>query len=409
MGATIAFIVLIVAIALVVDQVINPQRTVATVNGEQISLGEYEQRVRLERVIGNRRINDSLNDFLDLGFTTDVNQAFQQLVQFDPQFSRLYNEVTVPDQLGLRVLNQMIDEVLIRAEAEARGITVTDEDVQAEIDAFFDFDREAVLLLEAEETPEPEPTATLTPTPFVTRTPSPTPTITPTPEIEPTATLTPFPTAIPSATPNVQEQLDSQQDRVEDLYAAIRAETGMSDDDIDAYFRTQALRSKLAEEVAQIGEQGLYADTRHILVTTEEEALEVIAALNAGESFADLARALSLDNGGEQGTGGSAARGGELGWALVAGFVEPFADAVEAATVGEIVGPVETDFGFHVIQVRAREQRDLTESQIEQQRENEFTAWLDEQREAEDNTIETNSIWVDNVPDEPQFFYNPRR
>lgn len=407
-GGSIGLILLILLVAVVVDQVINPSRTVATVNGESISVGEFEERVRLERVIANRRINDGINGFIELGFTTDPNQALQQLLQFDPTFSRLWDEVNVPDQLGLRVLNQMTDEVLIRSEAEAREITVTEEDIQTEIDSLFGFDRDAVLALQAEETPEPEPTATLTPTPFVSPTPSPTPTVTPTPEVEPTITNTPFPTIAPSATPSAQEQLDNQQEQIDTLYSAIRQETGMSNEDIDEYFRTQALRTKLAEEVAGVDETGIHADVRHILVDTEEEAQDVLAALNDGESFADLARAVSQDNGGQQGGGGSAARGGELGWAYIGNYVEPFRDAIAEAEVGEIVGPIETDFGFHVLHVRALDERDLTDAQIEQSREQEFENWLSEIRNSEENEIETDSIWADNVPDDPQFFYVPR-
>ena len=62
------------------------------------------------------------------------------------------------------------------------------------------------------------------------------------------------------------------------------------------------------------------------------------------DSFAELAKANSQDP-------GSAAQGGDLGSFARGAMVKPFEDAVFAAKVGDIVGPVQTDFGYHVIKV----------------------------------------------------------
>jgi len=62
------------------------------------------------------------------------------------------------------------------------------------------------------------------------------------------------------------------------------------------------------------------------------------------DSFAELAKANSQDP-------GSAAQGGDLGSFARGAMVKPFEDAVFAAKVGDIVGPVETNFGYHVIKV----------------------------------------------------------
>ena len=62
------------------------------------------------------------------------------------------------------------------------------------------------------------------------------------------------------------------------------------------------------------------------------------------DAFADLAKANSQDT-------GSAAQGGDLGSFARGAMVKPFEDAVFAAKVGDIVGPVQSDFGFHVIKV----------------------------------------------------------
>jgi len=146
---------------------------------------------------------------------------------------------------------------------------------------------------------------------------------------------------------------------------------------------------------------GTFVNARHILVATEDEALEVIDALNAGESFSALARAVSTDT-------GSGAQGGELDWSPTINYVDGFAEAVETAPIGEIVGPVESEFGFHIIQVNAREERDLSEFETEVQSARVFDSWIEAERDSEENNIETNSIWTDHVPSNPQFFYEPR-
>ena len=84
---------------------------------------------------------------------------------------------------------------------------------------------------------------------------------------------------------------------------------------------------------------------KHILVATQEEATEVFARLQAGEDFAAVAAEVSLD---------TQAEGGDLGCNVAGDFVEPFAEAALAAPLGELYGPVETNYGFHVVVVSER-------------------------------------------------------
>ncbi len=82
---------------------------------------------------------------------------------------------------------------------------------------------------------------------------------------------------------------------------------------------------------------------RHILVDTEAEGDDIMTRLADGEDFSELAIELS--------TGPSGPNGGELGCSSADGYVPEFRDAVNEAEVGAFVGPVETQFGFHVIVV----------------------------------------------------------
>ncbi len=83
----------------------------------------------------------------------------------------------------------------------------------------------------------------------------------------------------------------------------------------------------------------------HILVETKEEADKLKADLAAGADFAELAKANSTDS-------GSGANGGDLGWFGLGMMVKPFEDAVVAAKVGEVTGPVQSEFGFHLVLVK---------------------------------------------------------
>lgn len=81
---------------------------------------------------------------------------------------------------------------------------------------------------------------------------------------------------------------------------------------------------------------------RHILVEKEDEAKDIIARLQKGEKFEELAKA-SKDP-------GSRERGGELGWAAPSNYVKPFSAAMIKLEKGKFTeAPVKSDFGFHVI------------------------------------------------------------
>ncbi len=89
----------------------------------------------------------------------------------------------------------------------------------------------------------------------------------------------------------------------------------------------------------------------HILVPTEEEATDIMTRLDDGEDFGDLAA--------ELGTDGTSESEGSLGCASPSTYVDPFAEAIMIAPIGEVYDEiVETEFGFHVIMVTDRQEPD---------------------------------------------------
>lgn len=104
------------------------------------------------------------------------------------------------------------------------------------------------------------------------------------------------------------------------------------------------------EDVQELYEQEvgnrIGACSAHILLETAADAQAALDRALAGEDFGDLARELS--------TGPSGPNGGDLGCGNPGDYVAPFANAVLEAEIGVPYGPVETQFGFHVVLVTER-------------------------------------------------------
>jgi peptidyl-prolyl cis-trans isomerase SurA len=107
---------------------------------------------------------------------------------------------------------------------------------------------------------------------------------------------------------------------------------------------------------------------RHILIKTSDQVpdsearkriLDIKRRIEAGASFAEQARLYSQD--------GSASQGGDLGWVSPGETVGEFEKAMNALQPGEMSGPVQTGFGWHLIQVLGRRTADVSEEQKRQQ------------------------------------------
>ncbi|HTW74344.1 MAG TPA: peptidylprolyl isomerase [Steroidobacteraceae bacterium] len=104
----------------------------------------------------------------------------------------------------------------------------------------------------------------------------------------------------------------------------------------------QELQAEYDQQVAAIPKLQYHA--RHILVTSQAEAQQIIEQLKHGAKFEELAKKDSIDS--------SKQEGGDLGWFSPTNMVKPFADAVASLKKGEITpAPVQTQYGWHVIQL----------------------------------------------------------
>jgi peptidyl-prolyl cis-trans isomerase C len=134
------------------------------------------------------------------------------------------------------------------------------------------------------------------------------------------------------------------QQRLAQLWAEERARRSVTDREVVEIYR-QRTEGQTRPEVR----------ARHILVKEEALAVDLMAQLQGGADFVTLANQHTVDPSG-QGTGG------DLDWFHAGKMVPAFSEAAFGAEVGEVVGPVKTQFGFHLIRVdEKRDQPPLSE------------------------------------------------
>lgn len=121
---------------------------------------------------------------------------------------------------------------------------------------------------------------------------------------------------------------------------------------VDKAVTDEAVRARYDEEAAKIEPQ-VEVSARHILVEDEALAKDLIAQINGGADFATLAGEHSIDP-------GSGPRGGSLGFFQRGQMVKPFEDAAFALEAGAITPePVQSRFGWHVIQVDEKREQPI--------------------------------------------------
>lgn len=374
--------------------VLAAREPVAEVNGDTITTRDWQERVRFARV-------NLYNQLSTLAFYQQFGMDVTQ------QQNQIMSTLQLPELLGQQVLDEMVNDALIRQEAEKRGITATSEEVDKMVQEAFNF------------FPSGTPTATVTPTEMVvgyptlnsqqltlyppTLTPTavltstPAPTSTPDRSVTATATATvapPTPTFVPqsptaTSTPYTLEGFQTQY--AESLTTFEGYE--ISEKTLRSVYEMDILRNKLKEELARdLAHTDTQVLVRHILVSDEVTAQLVYDQLQAGQDFAKLAADFSTDP-------GSAANGGYYDWAPASNYVPEFRDATLTQEIGVIGMPVQTEFGYHIIQVIGREELPTTDSQFEQKKQSIFDEWLTATRASAD--IQTFDIWKERVPTGP--------
>ncbi len=371
---------------------LQARRPVARVGEANISVGEWQARVRLQR-------SSLINQMLQY---QQISQSWG--IDLSAQIQQFSFQLNSPTTLGQSVLDQMINEELIRQEAARRHITASREEVDQAIQASYGY------------FPNGTPTPTMTPTEIppltlspqtlalVTLTPTPTQAATetplPTPSLEvpastasatagPTPSLTPTSTPSPTATPYTLQAFEENYKLSLDSLAAL----GLSEAQVRALYEVRVLEEKLfavlTADVPHVQEQ-VWA--RHILVADEATAAAVRQRLLGGEDFAVVAREVSIDPSTKE-------AGGDLGWFSRGRMVPEFEQAAFSLKIGEISQPVKSQYGYHILQVLGHQENPLDASAYEQARQKAFQDWLAQARQ--EYKVVTYDIWQGIVPTEP--------
>jgi parvulin-like peptidyl-prolyl isomerase len=401
----------LIGYAVLYNTYLQARQPVAKIGSVNITVSEWQARVRLQR--------------LNLQSEYSMYQQYSQMfgMDFSQQLQQIQTQLSDPTTLGQTVLDQMIDEELVRQEAAKRGITASQAEVDAAIQASYHF------------YPNGSPTPTITPTnvtfptlspqtlALVTITPTPTLFLTPTntaittntatnpaPTLSLTTTGTPpstataMPTAIslptstetgtpgPTDTPlptSTPYTLAGFQKTYKDNLVNY-TKIGITEDQLRAMYEVTILRQKLTDVIT--------ADTprsqdevwaRHILVADEATANTVRTRLLNGEDFAKVAAEVSTDT-------GSKDKGGDLGWFARGAMVPEFEAAAFSLKIGEISQPVKSQYGYHIIQVLAHNEVPLDASSYDQARQKAFSDWLTKART--DYKVATYNIWQSLIP-----------
>ncbi len=148
----------------------------------------------------------------------------------------------------------------------------------------------------------------------------------------------------------------------------------ITDEEISEYFETNKDYYNQPEQVK----------ANHILVEDAETANEVKQKLNEGADFSELAKEYSIDT-------SNAESGGDLGYFARGEMVTAFEDVSFAMEIDEVSDPVETEYGFHIIQVvdkKAAQEavledntEEIRETLFNQDLQTEYATWLEEQKE----------------------------
>jgi len=333
--ASVIILGLIVAGALY-EFVIKPSSAIAVVDGVKITTAQYQKMVRYQR---NNYANYLRNLQTEKARLDPQDQANSFMIQYyDQMIAQIQSQLLSLDQA---VLEQMIEDQLIRKGAQAEGITVTPSEVDEEIESLFGYQRNP-----------------------------PTPAPTPTPAQE----GTPAPTLVPQPTPPLMTKEDFDK-RFAQFLQEIKRTSGFTEADYRDLVLGQLYRDKLQEVIAaRVPATAEQVEASHILVADEATAQTVLERLKNGEDFAALAKEFSLDESNKE-------QGGELGWFGRGQMVKEFEDAAFALPVGEISQPISTTYGYHIIKVTAHEMdRALDPGTLNQAKYDAFSQWLEDAR-----------------------------
>jgi len=367
----------------VVEKVVKARESVAIVGDTPITTAEFQARVRFVRM----QIQNELQFWRQQQQTLDpTDPSAQSYLEYIQGTIRNLESQLAPGNslsIGEQTLDELIQEELVRQEAQRRGVTVAPEELQEQIESAFGYNRNPP-------TPTPEPTVTPVWSLEDLFTPEPggTPPLTSTEVLTPTPTSTPLPTPTPMTEAAFRERYNAFLKSVKPL--------GLSEQQYRSWLEASLLADKLVEQFkAEVPATADQVKVRYLSVNSQEQADELAGRLDAGEDFQALLDEVTKDE-------SAAGYGTELDWlpkSLLARRLDAeVADLAFTLGVGEHSQPVPSQDGtrYTIIEVVGHEVRELDRSMQEQLGTTAFQEWLDAQM-----TLVERRTYQDRIPLEP--------
>jgi len=233
--AVAVLVVMVLGWGLLDQYVLTPRRAVATVNGEGISVTEYQALYRFRYWTYDTYMQE-LQGYAQMLASSEEDQT-DLLTSLQQQYQQLQLELL---QLDMVVLEQLIEDRLVRQAAAAQGLTVTEEEIEAQLRQEFTYGLD-----------------------------------------------------------ETEEDTDSvYESAYADWIAAVIRDTKVSEAQVRDYVAGDLLRSKLEEVIAaDVPTRAEQVRARHLLVDTEEEAQQAMDRLLGGDPFYEVAAEVSTDAG----------------------------------------------------------------------------------------------------------------
>jgi hypothetical protein len=392
--AVLVLVFLMIGYGILSQTVLFARQPITRVNKDVMTTHEFQVRVKIAR---QQLINQYFQD-----------QQLAQMFGMDPSsyLTQIQNQLDDPATLGNQAIRSAQESMVIRQYALANNLRVTAEDIDhAKQEAFGYYPSGTPTLtptatafaystLNATQLFLAPPTAT--PTELPTESPTATPEISPTPAASPTPTQTFTPTSAASATPTASPTpytLGAYQTQYQNARTFYN-KFGMSQAEFERiFFEDQLYRQRVEDKImADLTHTQEQVWARHILVADQATADKVRGLLVSGGDWTSLASQYSTDTGTKD-------KGGDLGWFAKGAMVAEFESAAYALPMSEISQPIQTTYGFHIIQVLGHENRPLTASEFQAARDKGFQDWLTGQISAA--TVTVYDYWKDRVPTSP--------
>lgn len=379
-------ILIVVLVAIVNEMILMPNRSVATVNGQPVTLGEWQNRVEYERAQRIMTLEDQLEAFNgDVGLVQQFSgQAIVELISDNAE------------ALGEAVLDRLIEEEIMHQAAEERGLVPTDAEVEEQIGESFNY------FGGDSPTPLPDPTETVVPTPSLTPIPA------EGEEVPAEAPITePLPTNEPLPTPTPVSE-ESFQQEYNDLLAKF-SDLGVGQDVYRSVVENSIIMERLMDALAEeedLPTEDVQASIFFLVFSDQDEANQAVEDIASGDFLTvwNTIRSRPSDPTAEDAAITTAS---EILWRTRDDFAANLGEEVAQAifdqpldTSSEVFTITGSDGQplYIVFQVSGREMRELAEGEYQARKQQLLVAFLDE-RVTDD--VQISEFWRSRVPSSP--------